>query len=492
MTLLLDLVDEALQFAVELTAGHTAAKDLSLARERLREPLRVAIAGRVKAGKSTLLNAVVGERLAKTDASECTQVVTWYRYGDRYSVDYRTIDGRKGELRFDRNQGRLDIHLDGRDPAELDDIEVRWPARRLTELTLVDTPGMESTAAGASERTRRFFSLDEEAPGRADAVIYLMRHLHASDVSFLETFLDRSVAQPSPFNAIGVLSRADELGAGRLDAMASARAVADRFAEDRRVRSLCSGVVAVAGLLAETGVTLIEDEMAALRAVARSDPSELEGMLLSVDRFRDPAVSDVSSQQRGHLLDRFGLFGLRFALQRLETDPGISTPELSNAMVEESGLPALLRSLADRFGPRAEVLKSRSALAEMLAVAAGLSRDDAAVAGRISARVEAIEAASTELSELRLWQLVSTGEVELTDDEVEEVRNVVSSIEPAVQLGLDPNTPRSELANTALIGVERWRTKASHPLSDRSTQEVGELVARSFESVYARLADRPG
>ena len=38
--------------------------------ERLQGPMRVAIAGRVKAGKSTLLNALVGERLAPTDAGE--------------------------------------------------------------------------------------------------------------------------------------------------------------------------------------------------------------------------------------------------------------------------------------------------------------------------------------------------------------------------------------------------------------------------------------
>ncbi len=35
---------------------------------RLGEPLRVAIAGKVKAGKSTLLNALVGDELAPTDA----------------------------------------------------------------------------------------------------------------------------------------------------------------------------------------------------------------------------------------------------------------------------------------------------------------------------------------------------------------------------------------------------------------------------------------
>ena len=60
--------------------------------------------------------------------------------------------------------------------------------------------------------------------------------------------------------------------------MASATAVARRFEADPRVRSLCSGVVPVAGLLAETGVTLTEDnEVAALRAVAGTDPAENGG-----------------------------------------------------------------------------------------------------------------------------------------------------------------------------------------------------------------------
>lgn len=49
--------------------------------ERLDGPLRIAIAGKVKTGKSTLLNALVGEQIAPTDAGECTRVVTWYRDG---------------------------------------------------------------------------------------------------------------------------------------------------------------------------------------------------------------------------------------------------------------------------------------------------------------------------------------------------------------------------------------------------------------------------
>ena len=59
-----------------------------------------------------------------------------------------------------------------------------------------------------------------------------MRHAHRSDVDFLEAFMDRSVTAASPVNAVGVLSRADEIGAGRLDAMESATRIALRYRGD--------------------------------------------------------------------------------------------------------------------------------------------------------------------------------------------------------------------------------------------------------------------
>ena len=57
--------------------GNPAVADrLDHCAARLDQPLRIALAGSLKAGKSTLLNALVGQDIAPTDATECTRVVT--------------------------------------------------------------------------------------------------------------------------------------------------------------------------------------------------------------------------------------------------------------------------------------------------------------------------------------------------------------------------------------------------------------------------------
>lgn len=81
----------------------------------------------------------------------------------------------------------------------------------------------------------------------ADAVLYLTPHLHASDVRFLEAFHDDSNARATPVNALGVLSRVDEIGGGRLESLQSATRVAERFARDPSLRRLCQTVVPVSG-----------------------------------------------------------------------------------------------------------------------------------------------------------------------------------------------------------------------------------------------------
>src|SRR3984885_10748404 len=81
--------------------GPDVADQVKQVRVRLTEPLRVAIAGRLKAGKSTLVNALIGRRVAPTDVGECTRVVTRFRYGPADRVDVVRRDGSRRSLPLD-------------------------------------------------------------------------------------------------------------------------------------------------------------------------------------------------------------------------------------------------------------------------------------------------------------------------------------------------------------------------------------------------------
>ena len=242
---------------------------------RLDEPLRVAFAGRVKAGKSTLLNALVGEELAPTDAGECTRIVTWYRDGHTSRVTLHLRNGDERQTTFSRDDGALIVDLGAGPVDDIERIDVQWPSKRLAGMTLIDTPGLGSVNEDGSASTRRFLAIDDDGddgPSDADAVIYLMRHLHQSDLGFLEAFHDGSVASASPVNTIAVLSRADEVGSCRPEAMQTARRIATRYRSDPRVRRLSQTVVPVSGLLAQAATTLTEAEYRALAALGRAAP----------------------------------------------------------------------------------------------------------------------------------------------------------------------------------------------------------------------------
>ena len=101
----------------------------------------MAIAGKVKAGKSTLLNALVGECVAPTDASECTRVVTCYRNSHVYRVTAMPYVGDPIELRFRRTEQQLEFTLGEHRADEIQYVDVEWPSERLRDVVLIDTPG---------------------------------------------------------------------------------------------------------------------------------------------------------------------------------------------------------------------------------------------------------------------------------------------------------------------------------------------------------------
>src|SRR5690606_12544585 len=150
---------------------------------RLNEPIRVALAGTLKAGKSTLVNALVGESIAPTDATEATRIVTWFRHGPTPRVTANHRGGRRSNVpiirdRADPGQRGLSFDFASLDPDDVVDLDVEWPAAELIDATIIDTPGTSSLSRDVSARTLRLLVPEDGVP-RVDAVVFLLRTLNA-------------------------------------------------------------------------------------------------------------------------------------------------------------------------------------------------------------------------------------------------------------------------------------------------------------------------
>lgn len=477
-------VEELCATAERITAGGPLAARVGEIDARLHGPLRVAIAGRLKAGKSTLLNALVGERLAATDAGECTKTITVFRHAAGYEVAAVLTDGTRRPLTFRRADGALAIDLGDLHADDVDHLDVGWPAKVLSDLTLIDTPGLESLNDEHSRRTRAFLEHDASSPADADAVVYLMRHLHRSDAEFLGAFMDRTVAGASPVNAIAVLSRADEIGACRADAMTSSARIAARYGADPGVRTLVAAVVPVAGLLAETGLTLRESEYQALAQLATMSADDRASLCRSVDDFCDTSLSPLTSEIRRDLLQRLGMFGVRAALDTIAAGHVTSAGDLSRSLTEVSGVASLHNLIRTQFLPRARLLKARTALVALRGVAAELTATGSPEAPAFAAAVDRADAGALEFAILQAVHLVLSGAVALGEAESVEVERALSDPDLTAALGLSELSPDDRRA-AVLAGLTRWRERSNDPLSNPLVSSIADTMARLYERVFA-------
>ncbi|NMR31871.1 dynamin family protein [Crystallibacter degradans] len=481
------LVREAIEVYDSDPAARTTLEDHA---RRLEEPLRVAVAGMVKAGKSTLLNAIIGEEIAPTDTGECTRMVTWYRYRDTPRVTLHPREGEPRTLPLKRTDGRLHFDMGATGAAEVNRLVVDWPAKSLREITLIDTPGIASLSGDVSAGSIGFLT-PKDAPSEADAIIYLMRHLHAADLNFLESFRDTAAGHSGTVNTLAVLSRADEIGAGRIDSLLSAREIARRYCSDRSLRTLALGVVPIAGLLAQSARTLRQSEFHALADIARLDRAEREKLLLSADRFIRPAApTDAGPEVRAALLERFGLFGIRLASALIRGGLTEPTP-LAHELARRSGLNELLALLSGQFQARAAQLKARTAVAGIERL---LRERPCTGTERLAASLERIQAGAHEFRELRLLAEARTTGLALASELAAEAERLIGGqgIAPQQRLGLGREATDGELRSAAMACLRRWRTVSENPLTGHAAAEACRTVVRSCEALLAPEADGPG
>jgi len=134
-------------------------EDITLASKNLRKGVfRLLVLGDMKRGKSTFLNALIGENLLPSDVNPCTAVLTILRYGPEKKVTIHFNDGKiPQQLDFQSFKYKYTI-----DPAEAKKLEqekkqafpdvdyavVEYPLALLEKgIEIVDSPGLNDTEA---------------------------------------------------------------------------------------------------------------------------------------------------------------------------------------------------------------------------------------------------------------------------------------------------------------------------------------------------------
>jgi hypothetical protein len=383
----------------------------------------------------------------------------------------------------------------------VDQLAVEVPSRRLRQHTLIDTPGLASLSADVSLRTMALLEADADRAAPADAVIYLMRHLHSSDIRFLEAFHGDDLVHGTPVSAVGVLSRADEIGGCQLDAMDTAARVAARYCADERLRRLCPIVVPVAGLLAAAGATLREDDFRTLARIGALPLHDTIELLLTADRFTADgsaaaaggtaavtaaAAVGVGQTERRQAFARLGLFGVRLGVRLIRDGTVRDAAGLARELSARSGLDRLRDTLAAQLVDRSRVLKARSALAALDSV---LRTYRPAGATELSAAAEQIRASAHELVEVRLLHLLRSGRLPGRPEQLAEMQRLLGGegTDPATRLGLAADAAPGLLAATVTQALARWQRVAEHPMSVRELRTAARAIARTCEGLLAAL-----
>ncbi|MFJ9548163.1 dynamin family protein [Streptomyces erythrochromogenes] len=485
--------------APHLPPGGPVAAALAAVRLRLAEPgLRIAVGGRMNAGKSTLVNALLGRRLAATGATECTTLVAWFRGGVQNRLEVRRTDGRRYHVPGRPGGGiPRDVTLLGSAREEIEEIVVETagghgPGR---PWTLVDTPGMD-TLSGLDGVALR-------ALGAADALLYVMPHPGAGDAEALESLRRQAHDRMTALNVVGVLSRIDELGDGTGDPWPRARRVAATYTT--RLTGLLSGVVPVAGLLAQTalGEEFTEADAVLLRRLAAAPRDDLDRALYCPHEFLHWPDGPLDAPGRARVLDLLGCYGIGAAVDAvpaLAGGPGPGARALLAALREASGIDVLLDEIGRRFDAAADRLRAAAALGlldEAARTALGGEGPDPA-ARRALDDLRAGVAALRRHPLLRQTELApaladfAAGRLRLSEPDAESLLRLATGTTTAACLGLPepaPGTTASQAAHaarTAADAAARWRQLESGP--SRILQRHARTARELCEELYFRAA----
>jgi hypothetical protein len=185
------------------------------------QPFNLAVAGRMKTGKSTLINGIIGRELAISGVEETTATLNWICYGTGQQCEQFIVNWKDGRVETCQ-LASLKEDWSGKSPdvlkrvAETAHLRLFADAEKLREIQIVDTPGTgsaveEHDTAGEFLNPRAIMESIAHA-GKADAIVYVINPIgRKTDAELLNSLAAGRLPGSDPYNIVCVLHMWDSL-----------------------------------------------------------------------------------------------------------------------------------------------------------------------------------------------------------------------------------------------------------------------------------------
>ena len=244
-------------------------------------------------------------------------------------------------------------------------------------------------------------------------------------------------------------------------------------------------MVPVAGLLAQAAATLSDEEYRDLRETAEVPAAVLDPMLLSAIRFAAPRRGiEVASERRRALVDRLGLFGVRWALALLRSGEAGTRDDLAGVLSAASGMTELRWMLDARITGRRDAIKADAAL-RLLLHAAATDPCPASAAGRRGGAAE-----------LGVHDVAAAGAQRAADRRLAlpaEVRRRMERVLGAegadvrVRLDLPREATVADVERALLVEHAHWQRLAADLLTPPEVKRASSVLQRTCEGLRRDL-----
>lgn len=330
---------------------------LERAVEGLVRPFELAVFGRMKTGKSSILNAYLGHPLTITGVNEATATINRIVYGSGAQLQSFRVHW-KDEAPSICALSELQAQWNGTSDEVLQRIRrVRYlefyaDIPRLQTVRIIDTPGTGSTAGEHEAIAQQFIGGRE-----TDALVYVCPfEVRETDLRDLSTFRESGLSTPTPYNCVSLLHKWDLVYWNNGGDMEEVNAKARRLEE--QLQGLVACVLPVSAPLAMAAKSAAPEFWQRAREVLAefSDEKTLTRALSRDEKWqREAHRADLYAE--AHRAFDMPWDSFRVMLRHLYRLP--AEADAGAAVMELSGFKRLNDLLEHRFFYRASLLQQR-------------------------------------------------------------------------------------------------------------------------------------